>query len=800
MKSNTLFFVLAAFTIITVLFFYPVFLKGYIPFPGDLLLAEYQPWRSTSYNGIAAGGIPNKAQYFDTLRQLYPWKTFVIQSIKKSVFPLWNPYNFSGSPLFANFQSALLFPLNVFYFIFPQATAWTMLIILQPVLCLFSVYALGRLYGLSRMASVFSATAYAFCLYMTAFLEYNIMGHFMYLVPLAMLAIEWVMVQKKWAPLTLIGTVAVSGFAGHAQLFAGLIFYVLLYSVIRTLQTKKNWTTSLQLWLSIVFFIVIGVGVAGIQLLPGLELIGQSARSSHSSAYFYNNLLIKPSQLILYFIPDLFGNPAAKNYIVPFSYPSKAIYVGLATLYLAVMSFSAGWKNTYWKTITICTILVGSVVFLTPISLILYKVNIPFLSTSSPSNFIFLISLGICILAGFGFDQFFKSQSRKRYYVTLAFFWVVIGATFVITRITATPVVFRNIIYSVLVLLSLTVLITVIKTNKKIPTFAAKTLFILIVCVDLFYFFHKFNPFVPKLFIYPKTPVGEWLVKNSGIDRFWGYSYGGIQANFPTQIGIYSPDGYDPLYPKKYGQFIQASVNGKIPEVFSDQTRSDAMITGGFGKTNMTDNTHRLRLLSLLGVKYILDKAENASTLETFPVSLFTKIATVDDFNIFAYKKAAPRFFLTNSYSLYNTSKDFADKFFAPTFDSAHTLLLNEKPDIDASITPGKQQATLVSYKPNSVIIDTKSDTKTLLFLSDTYYPGWKAFIDNDPQKIYVANYTFRAVAVPSGSHRVTFRYEPDSLRYGFYVTIASITATVIFLLLTFLYNKKVLQSKYTKK
>src|SRR5258708_5866195 len=117
--------IIVFFLVCIVLFFYPVFLKGYIPFPGDLLVAEYKPWRTYSYLGYNPGSEPNKAQYPDTIRQLYPWKTLVVDSLKKLQLPLWNPYNFSGSPLLANFQSAALYPFNILYFALSLPLGWT---------------------------------------------------------------------------------------------------------------------------------------------------------------------------------------------------------------------------------------------------------------------------------------------------------------------------------------------------------------------------------------------------------------------------------------------------------------------------------------------------------------------------------------------------------------------------------------------------------------------------------------------------------------------------------------------------
>lgn len=785
--TNSRFFVIAIFFVITIFFFFPVFIKGLVPFPGDLLLAEYQPWRSTSFNNVAPGGIPNKAQYFDTLRQLYPWKTFAISSIKEGSFPLWNPHDFSGSPLFANFQSAILYPLNVFYLIFSQNIAWTILIISQPLLSLFAVYYLSRRYKLSKTASVFASASYAFCLYMTTFLEYNIMGHFMYLLPVCLLWVEQIILKKWWAYILLSLSIAMLAFAGHAQLFAGVVLYVVIYSAIRILQTGKNKHGSWISLLTIFFVIFLGVGISAIQLIPGIELVNQSARSPHNVDFFFNNLLIKPTQLVFYLIPDLFGNPAAKNYLLPFSYPTKALYVGIATIFFFLLSLFTNYKNTYFRAISVLTIFTGLIVFLNPVSFI-YKLNLPLISSSSPSNFIFMISLGICIMAGFGIDAFFNTKTR-RHYLILLLLWVIIGSTFIATTFTHTQIIKNNLVYSSLILFSLS-LVIVLSEIKKIKNILGIAIIIL-VCLDLLYFFHKFNPFVSPSYIYPPTGIGKYLQKNTSIDRFWGYSYANIESNFPTQLGIYSPNGYDPLFPKVYGEFIQTSKNGIIPSNFNDFTRSDATIQQGFGESDMAENAHRLKVLSALGVKYILDKTENGSTSKTFPPSLFENIAKVNDFNVLLYKKAAPRFFMTTSFAISTNNNDFTDKFFDQNFDASKTIILNENPLTVKVNTPGKTSSRLISYRPNSVVIKTNSEAASLLYLSDTFYPGWKAYVDQNNTKIYNANYTFRAVEVPKGEHLVRFVFQPDSLHYGLYITAISIIVGIVLQTVYLLRNKR---------
>jgi hypothetical protein len=72
--------------------------------------------------------------------------------------------------------------------------------------------------------------------------------------------------------------------------------------------------------------------------------------------------------------------------------------------------------------------------------------------------------------------------------------------------------------------------------------------------------------------------------------------------------------------------------------------------------------------------------------------------------------------------------------------------------------------AEIESSKPDSVELITKSTADSLLVLHDLYYPGWVAEVDGKPTPILRAARLFRAVAVPAGSHRVVFRFEPLAL------------------------------------
>src|ERR1043165_4396667 len=58
-----------------------------------------------------------------------PLRVAAAQITLSGSLPLWNPYIFSGMPLFASAQGGLLFPLNWFYFAFPTIAATNLMVV-----------------------------------------------------------------------------------------------------------------------------------------------------------------------------------------------------------------------------------------------------------------------------------------------------------------------------------------------------------------------------------------------------------------------------------------------------------------------------------------------------------------------------------------------------------------------------------------------------------------------------------------------------------------------------------------------
>jgi hypothetical protein len=101
-----------------------------------------------------------------------------------------------------------------------------------------------------------------------------------------------------------------------------------------------------------------------------------------------------------------------------------------------------------------------------------------------------------------------------------------------------------------------------------------------------------------------------------------------------------------------------------------------------------------------------------------------------------------------------------------PGFDPSKEVLLDQGqyPPVVPSIGATEStlgDASITSYKRNSVTVEVDVREPSWLVLSDPNYPGWGATVDGVPQKVYTANYILRSVPVTPGKHFVVFSYWP---------------------------------------
>ena len=793
-RHTYLFIIILFFLTLVGCLFYKTIIHGQIPFPGDLLLSEYAPFRHTEYFGYAAGGIPSKGQYFDVVRELYPWKTLVIDAIKQKTLPLWNPYSFSGTPLLANYQSQVFYPLGILYLVLPQPVAWTIMVMLQVFLGLLFTYLFARVIGLSIPAGIFSAIAFNLSSFATSWMEFNTVWHTILWLPLLLYIVERGISQKKLSmkqKIVFVFALFSSITAGHPQDFINTFLFLTIYTFFRIV-TNTSWNKKEKFQYAnatLLPIVAIPFLLASIQILPTIELFQLSARVPHNVGHILSTMLVQLWQLPMLIYKDFFGNPATKTYTIPDTYVDKTLSVGVTGFFLVLVSFMSKQKNWHKTFFTIVLGFMLCVSINSPIARILYQFPIPILSTGTPTRNLFILLLALSILAGFGLDVIYTKKYKTKTVavtgiITLACVWAVaLLLPKYIPYLSPSLLLKSAIIITGLLVGSFSIVVT--STHRTLCIYG----FIFLIFIELGYGFIKFNSFVPASFLYPENEALTYLQKYSGINRFWGYGTARFESNLNAQYHLYSTDGTDPLNIKWYNQFMQSSKDGYLGRIFSRSTRSDTGITAGYGEQDLPDNTYRLRVMDMLGVKYVLDRPENPKDDMTFNSSRFTPITTLkNNYTIFENKLAYPRAFLVSDYATYATIDSFEQQFFANSFNPRTTLLLPEGTPTLSLTQANYAQVTIVSYTPNKIVIETNSDAAQLLFLSDTYAPGWNATLDGEKTTVYRANYAFRSVAVPAGIHHIEMKYSPKSVTVG---TILSGTGLIGLCVLLLLKDRK---------
>jgi uncharacterized membrane protein YfhO len=77
------------------------------------------------------------------------------------------------------------------------------------------------------------------------------------------------------------------------------------------------------------------------------------------------------------------------------------------------------------------------------------------------------------------------------------------------------------------------------------------------------------------------------------------------------------------------------------------------------------------------------------------------------------------------------------------------------------------EYAHVLKRTNDSVTVSAQSPKQGYLILTDTYYPGWKAYLDGREMIVQPANHAFRSVFFFPGKHTIVFKYEPQSFATG---------------------------------
>jgi hypothetical protein len=544
--------------ILTLLYWAKVLFTGQVLLPGNML-AGFAPFGSHP-------NAPWNILQWDSLSQYYPWRLYAARILHQGQIPLWNPYQFSGTPFVANLQSAVFYPLNMPFWIFDVRYAFGISAALHTLLAAFGTYFLAQRWKLSRPASLLAAIGFAFCGYLASWFVLPTLADTACWLPLLILLLEVTADApdgKCWSRLALLSlALACAVLAGHVQIF----LYIVAALILRALFFTKPFRALGLLILAGIW----SFALAALQILPTLELAKLGHRAGGAGTVEAWNQFIAPRALQWSDLPSLFVPQW------PFlSFNENFAYTGIIICLLAIIGIVMVIKRRSRQGGFAAALAVFGLLYAlaTPLAEVIFLYVPGIAQMGGPGRALLLWSFGAAMLAAFALDGLIKRENSKSTFDDTT---NVIPADAGIQNVAITSEDNEN-----------QTLDSRVRGNDGIrakssfasatkSTFALSVIVLLAVIGELFWNGQSAHPASPASSIYPKTALIDWLQKNvSKGERIlfltprnsWlpsevlqqngrNHPSGVLPPNGAMVYGLYDVNGYDSLSPKAYRDFL----------------------------------------------------------------------------------------------------------------------------------------------------------------------------------------------------------------------------------------------------
>jgi hypothetical protein len=245
----------------------------------------------------------NRTFFFgDNFHLLMPLKLFLTQQIEQGVLPFWNPYLLSGSPFFADINSAILYPSTLLFMWLSPGTALTITTILHLFLAGWGMFrltlSLGRKHLWAFLAGAFFMLSQPLLMAVSNVALLQTMAWMPYIVWFTLL---WVRDREKKALWLLPLVASLSFLGGHPQplVYLGLVLFpYVLFSA------RRQWQSLLGLAVAL----IVVVALVAVQLGPLGELYTLSTRSNMPLSEIGNDS-VHPVHFIDLIVPNFFSHP-----------------------------------------------------------------------------------------------------------------------------------------------------------------------------------------------------------------------------------------------------------------------------------------------------------------------------------------------------------------------------------------------------------------------------------------------------------------------------------------------------------
>lgn len=740
--------------------------------------------------------------YRDLPLYFYPIRFSLAQSFQAGELPLWDRHMAMGFPLLADFQSGVFYPPHLLFFSLPFFTAIGTIFVFHYFVAAMGSYLLCRHWRFPSYLALVGAALFTFG-GLTISLT-NVLNHLQTAVwlPWVILSLERTLRSQSWKPLLVFVLVLSLQFlAGSPEIYAmslGLAF-------LDGLRIKQEGGSRVytKLLLTLVGANVLVAGLTMAQLLPTLELFQESrgqARLPYSESALWS---LHPVNLFnLFFLDKEVILEAGKgiNFFFLRDPPFLlSYYLGaIALIGLALWLFYGSLKEKVFLSALIALSLALAMGGYTPIYPFLHR-HLPLMSFFRfPEKFFFLTTALLLFVVLRGLHAHLQPRSESRDRKALAFLVLLtllppLGL-YIFFRFDTAPLshfiawVGQSPLLSVatlkktsgamvhlerqIILISCILLVLFAWQSGKLRTGLFQALVVVFVLIDLGFAHRPYQFLLDSDMVY-KSPR---VLANPDSDPYRLFYYPGPSNLHPSYYALPREPSFADFQALVYSNLLP---NTGVFYGFDYMQEIDALRRRPYmvflNVANQLPSESLYRLLGALNVKHIV----SFRSLERDGPNLVRHLPETPSW-VYELEHVVPRVYVVSEAEVFSEPIKIVGRLAATQFDPLRKVILEEAVPTE---TRGdfKGRAEIVRYENRRVRIRTSLNGAGILVLADSYYPGWRAYVDGKESEILRANLFFRGVQLSAGKHVVEFRYQPRSFTIGLAISLATLIGVVVF-------------------
>src|SRR3989441_9961563 len=330
--------------------------------------------------------------------------------------PLWEPELFGGMPYVGAGHGDIFYPTSFLRLVLPVATVINLGFVLHYILAGLFTYMLLRRLGVSWTGSVVSGLAYELS---GLIASYPSPGHDGKLfasaaLPLACLALVMALRDKRWEGYALLAIAVAMGLLGHFQIAYYLLTVGGLFALYLTLEESRDDPARRVARLGLALAaVVLGFGLAAIQLLPFIQYIPFSPRAQGYHGFEGSTSWAIPwNHVPEFFLKNFVGS--RETYWGSNFGKLHSEYLGLPVVALAALG--AGTKHrrrlVLWVGGIGLLFLLVSLGAATPFYQLWWALMPMVKKTRAPGMAFFAVAFVVALLAGLGTERLERKEGR----------------------------------------------------------------------------------------------------------------------------------------------------------------------------------------------------------------------------------------------------------------------------------------------------------------------------------------------------------------------------------------------------